>query len=216
MIVVGTSDTRGSDQTAHNQETYDRIAPAYLEQQLRHRSGGKEVTEALQRSFLDAVPAGGVIADIGCGPALDAAAFAARGLRAVAMDRSRGMLGLVPPPLGGRVAQADLRMMPFAPGSLDGIWCCAALLHVPEEHTSVVIRECRRTLHAGGRLALVTAVGTGSRFEPVEYEPRERRWFVYRDPEEVRRCLRDLDFRIDLEERIAGNRDWLTTLCTAG
>ena len=196
MIVVGTSDTRGSDQTAHNQETYDRIAPAYLEQQVRHRSGGKEVTEALQRSFLDAVPAGGVIADIGCGPALDAAAFAARGLRAV--------------------AQADLRMMPFAPGSLDGIWCCAALLHVPEEHTSVVIRECRRTLHAGGRLALVTAVGTGSRFEPVEYEPRERRWFVYRDPEEVRRCLRDLDFRIDLEERIAGNRDWLTTLCTAG
>jgi Methyltransferase domain len=42
------------------------------------------------------------------------------------------------------VVQADLRSLPVARERLDGIWCCAALLHVPQDETMTVLREMRR------------------------------------------------------------------------
>jgi ubiquinone/menaquinone biosynthesis C-methylase UbiE len=42
------------------------------------------------------------------------------------IDRSAGMLAIAAKALPGRVAQADLRSLPLASESLDGIWCSAA------------------------------------------------------------------------------------------
>ena len=91
------------------------------------------------------------------------------------------MLALAARVLPGLVAQGDLRCLPLAAGSLDGIWCCASLLHVPHEQTGAVLGEMRRVLRRGGHLALVTALGHGARLEAVPYAPDRQRWFFYRE-----------------------------------
>ena len=164
--------------TGHNQAAYDRIAALYAERQ----AGLGRVFTDVRAAFFACLPPVGTVADLGCGPARDGAILAEAGHRVAGIDRSAGMLAQAANLLPRRVAQADLRSLPLASGSLDGIWCAAALLHVPHDQTMAVLGEMHRVLRRGGRLALITAAGQGTRLEEVSYAPGIRRWFFYRDP----------------------------------
>jgi ubiquinone/menaquinone biosynthesis C-methylase UbiE len=111
--------------------------------------------------------------------------------------------------------QADLRALPIRASTLDGIWCCAALLHVPEGDTLTVLREFRRTLTSGGVLALVTALGDGARFEPVPYASGEQRWFAYRTAGTLADQLRSAGFTTRSSTRVTSRRDWGLVLAAA-
>jgi SAM-dependent methyltransferase len=163
------------DVTRHNQAAYDQIAAAYADQNRSSRS-----FPDLREAFAARLPPAATVADLGCGPAFDGAWFARNRYRVAGLDRSAGMLAAAARALPGRLVQADLRRLPLARACLDGIWCSAALLHVPEEQTPAVLDEFRRVLRPGGCLALVTARGEGVRCEPVPYAPGVRRWFFYR------------------------------------
>jgi ubiquinone/menaquinone biosynthesis C-methylase UbiE len=131
------------------------------------------------------------------------------------MDLSEGMLAVATNRLRGRLAQADLRSLPIASSGLDAIWCVASLLHVPEPDTATVLGEFRRILRSAGQLALVTALGDSAEFEPVPYAPDEQRWYVFRDRDRLLDQLETAGFRVEADDRIAGNRDWLTVLAEA-
>jgi SAM-dependent methyltransferase len=125
------------------------------------------------------------------------------------------MLAIAARSLGGRALQADLRAIPLASHQLDGIWCIASLLHVPEQDTDRVLLEFRRTLRHSGSLALVTALGESSRFEPVPYAPDEERWFVYRHADRLIKQLVAAGFHTRIEEQIQGDRLWYGVLAEA-
>lgn len=203
------------DRTAENRDTYDRIAPLYLRHQLEARARGEDPFRTFEEEWTARVPPGGRVADLGCGPAIDGTRFSAAGYQVVGVDLSHGMLVSASVNLPGRVVRADLRALPLRPGSLDGAWCVAALLHVPEVSTERVLGEIRLALRHDGVLALITAVGAGSRFEPVPYAPEERRWFVYRRRDRLERQVENAGFRIVFSDEVAGNRAWLTTLALA-
>lgn len=200
------------DNTSSNRSTYDRIAPAYLQRQLKYAEDGDDLFVDLEHRWGLSMPAVGLVADVGCGPALDGLRFARAGYRVIGIDLSSGMLRIAAEHLPGRVAQGDLRTLPVRPASLAGIWCVAALLHVPEPETPVVLDNLYRGLCPGGVLALVTAIGEGSRFEAVPFAPDEQRWFVYRQPDQLSRQLQDAGFRIGYSRVVEGNRTWLTAL----
>ncbi len=168
------------DVARHNQAAYDQIATAYADQTRPGRS-----FPDLREAFGARLPPAATVADLGCGPAFDAASFARDGHRVAGLDRSAGMLATAARVLPGRLVQADLRRLPLACACLDGIWCSAALLHVPEEQTPAVLQEFRRVLRPGGHLALATARGEGARCEPVSYAPGVQRWFFYRPAERL-------------------------------
>jgi SAM-dependent methyltransferase len=198
-----------------NRATYDRIADRYAANQRRKKPADGRWFPDLEDAFLRSVQAGGLIADLGCGPGSDGARFAEAGFRVIGMDLSAGMLAIAARSLGGRIAQADLRALPIREGRLDGIWCSAALLHVPEEDTAQVLRGFKRTLKPSGSLALVTASGDGARLEAVPYAPDEQRWFVYRRADRLRQQMREAGFSAPIEDEIAGNREWATFLTSA-
>ena len=80
------------DVTAVNRATYDRISSRYAANQLRQRPADGRWFPALEdAAFLGSMPAGGLIADLGCGPGRDGARSAEAGFRVVAMDLSTGM-----------------------------------------------------------------------------------------------------------------------------
>ena len=99
--------------------------------------------------------------------------------------------------------------------SVDGIWCCAALLHVPLDRTRAALDEMRRILRPGGWLALVTAAGQGARLEPVPYAPRTRRWFFYRGPGQLHEQLHDAGLQVTAMTEEPTSRHWLKFLAHA-
>jgi SAM-dependent methyltransferase len=151
-----------------NQAAYDQIAGLYA---ARQAGRGRSCAD-LRAAFTACLPEVADVADLGCGPAGDGALLARAGHRVTGIDRSAAMLAYAARALPGRVLQADLRRLPLAGQSTDGIWCCAALLHVPHDQTMAALGEMRRILRPGGWLALVTAAGRGARLEPVPYAPR--------------------------------------------
>lgn len=198
-----------TDQTTqHNQATYDQIAARYAGRHAGHGPGFAD----LRAAFTARLPAVADLADLGCGPGHDGRLFAAAGHRVAGADRSAGMLAIAGAALPGRVAQADLRALPFTTASLDGIWCCAALLHVPHSGTGAVLGEMRRVLRPTGCLALVTAAGSGAVLEPVPYAPGEQRWFFYRQPGELRGHLQAAGWQVLSMNEEVTHRHWLKVL----
>jgi SAM-dependent methyltransferase len=212
---VRVADDERDDLTSVNRATYDRIAGLYAANQTEKKPTDGRWFPDLEHAFLQRVPPRGLLADLGCGPGSDGARFTRAGFRVVGMDLSTGMLTIAARSLRGRVAQADLRALPIQSGRLDGIWCSAALLHVPEEDTARVLRQFRVALRPSGSLALVTALGEAARLEPVPYAPEQRRWFIYRRADRLRQQLREAGFGIRVEEHVTSNREWVTVLAGA-
>ena len=125
------------------------------------------------------------------------------------------MLAYASRKLPGLVTQADLRRLPVASQSIDGIWCCAALLHVAHDQTMEALREMRRILRRDGCLVLVTAAGQGARLEPVPYDPGTQRWFFYREPVQLEEQLSDAGLRVVTLTEEVSSRHWLKILARA-
>jgi SAM-dependent methyltransferase len=197
--------------TRHNQAAYDQIAGLYA---ARQAGRGRSFRD-LRAAFVARLPSVADVADLGCGPAGDGALLARAEHRVVGIDRSAGMLAHAARALPGRVIRADLRRLPMASQSLDGIWCSAALLHVPHDRTMAALGEMRRILRPGGCLALVTAAGQGARLEPVPYAPNAQRWFFYRTAAELTEQISGARLHIvTMTEEIA-SRHWLKILACA-
>lgn len=197
--------------TMHNQAVYDRIAGQYA---ARHAAGDRSFPD-LRAEFTARLPPVADIADLGCGPASDGALFAQAGHRVTGIDRSAGMLAHAARVLPGLVIRADLRSLPVASQGIDGIWCCAALLHVPHDQTVDALREMRRILRPDGCLALVTAAGQGTRLEPVPYAPDAQRWFFYRGAAELAGQLRGARLQVVSVTEETTSRHWLKILASA-
>ena len=194
--------------TAHNQAAYDQIAGQYASR----RAGLDRSFPQLRAALAGRLPRVADIADLGCGPGLDGAQFARAGHRVTGVDRSAGMLAHAARALPGRVVRGDLRRLPLASRSIDGIWCSASLLHVPHDQTTAALDEMRRILRPGGCLALVTAAGQGARLESVPYAPDTQRWFFYREPAELDQQLRGAGLAVVTMTEEITSRHWLKIL----
>jgi ubiquinone/menaquinone biosynthesis C-methylase UbiE len=197
--------------TKHNQAAYDQIAGSYAGRQ----AGRSQSFPDLRAAFAARLPPVADVADLGCGPAIDGALFAQAGHRVAGIDRSAGMLAIAARALPGRAVRADLRCLPVAGESLDGIWCCAALLHVPHDETVAVLGEMRRVLRRDGHLALVTALGQGARLESVPYAPGVQRWFFYREAAPLHEQLQAARLQVLSMTEEPAARDWLKILACA-
>jgi SAM-dependent methyltransferase len=198
--------------TSHNQAVYDQIAAGYARRQASRKPSFPDLMDA----FTARLPARALVADLGCGPGHDGARIVQAGHRVVGVDRSAAMLAIAAGPLAGQVARGDLRGLPLASASLDGIWCCASLLHVPQDQTPMVLAELRRVLRPGGHLALMTALGQGTALEPVPFAPDVRRWYFYRQAGELTAQLAAAGLDVLSESAESNTRHWLKLLVSAG
>jgi len=93
------------------------------------------------------------VLEVGCGPGRDASAFIDAGHEYIAVD-----LSIEPARrcsrVGGEVALASVRCLPFRPGSFDAIWTMSTLMHVPDSAIESALAEVRRALVVGGVAAI--------------------------------------------------------------
>jgi SAM-dependent methyltransferase len=165
--------------------------------------------DALMSAFLVRLPERPRVLDAGCGPGSDTRLLRGRGARVVALDRSFGVLRSTS--LSGAV-QGDLRALSVADAAVDGVWCQAALLHVPRADVPRVLGEFARVTRPSGALHLSVSEGNGEGWESGRYDPDTPRWSVRHREGPLREVLAVAGWRVVDTQRLRTVRDWLCLL----
>jgi SAM-dependent methyltransferase len=134
--------------------SYDGVARCYAAR-FKHELDDKPFDREFLDAVADAIPRRGWCVDLGCGPSQIGAYLARRGLAILSVDVSREMLqhAFVLLPEGGRV-QADMRVLPFADGSIAGIVAFYSLIHIPRTELMTTLVELHRVLARRGVMAV--------------------------------------------------------------
>ncbi len=186
------------------QRTYDLITGEFARRTATVRQYVVDHVETLTSRL----PAGSVVADIGCGPGHELRLLRERLVRVIGLDLSIGQLRSSKLPA---VVQADMRYLPLRTASVDAIWCQAALLHIPRNSVPHVLDEFARIIRAGGGLYMSVAEGTGEGFEVASnYGSDRQRWFTYHSEPELTALLAEVGFITQLATRNYAYRNWLS------
>ncbi len=122
--------------------------------------------EVYLERFLEFVPDGGSILDLGCGSGRDSAYFLSQGYDVTALDGSEEMCNLASVHIGVDVLHMSFAEMDFE-DVFDGIWANASLLHVPRNEMPVILSKTVRGLKKDGILYMTFRYGE---FEGMEGE----------------------------------------------
>ncbi len=141
--------------------------------------------------FVESLPPGSLVLDLGCGNARHAKPLLEKGHRVVGFDASRAMLAIarhrVP---RGLFAQGDLCALPFCDASFPAAIAVASVHHLPsEEERITAMREIARVLRRGGRAFVTVWALEQPRFDYLVETPATRDvWVPWRaGGEEVQR-----------------------------
>ncbi len=170
---------------------YDAGASFYVERDRRNPQG--EMKRHFDR-FAQFISGEGLVLDVGCGPGMHSLEFARRGYRVVSLDLSAGMLHEAAKRGIRNLALADMRAMPVAASTADGLWASASFLHVPRADAPLTLAEFWRVLKPGGALFLALKGGEGERLgNPLDGLPR---YFTFWAEDDLDRVLRSTGFDI--------------------
>jgi SAM-dependent methyltransferase len=99
--------------------------------------------------FLDMLPPGAMVLELGCGDGRDAEHMIARGFAVFPSDGSPGMAALASERLGRAVPVMRFTELEAA-DAFDAAWCQSSLLHVGEIELPGVLARVHRALRPGG------------------------------------------------------------------
>ena len=182
-------------------DAYERSAKECLARwdKRRHRR------PPLLVEWLQYLPAGANLLDLGCGGGQDAGDLVRRGYRIVGVDRTSALLS------AGRrrypslpLVRADLRSLPFQVLSFDGLWAAASLMHFPKPEARRILADLCGLARPGGLFAATVTYGVASRLVTNGWVPG--RYFARWKKDELARAVRRAGWTI-LELHVVTNRE---------
>lgn len=137
------------------QSSYDAVASDYR-QKFLHELEHKPFDRARLDEF--AAQLKGKVWDIGCGPGQVTRYLREQGVQATGVDLSPEMIEQAKQAHfdrpGIEFLVRDMRDLQIADGALAGIVSFYAIIHIPREDVTVVLKEWGRALQAGGRVLM--------------------------------------------------------------
>jgi SAM-dependent methyltransferase len=171
--------------------SYDKTAVEYYKR-VSEFELLPEITE-----FIKTVKTDGKILDLGCGPGHHSKYFSSLGFDVVGIDLSIAMIEIARRESVKSVFHVmDILELNFEKGTFDGIWASASLLHVPKIKMKFVLKKLKEILVDNGILYISLKQGEGSEiFIDNRYGGVEK-YYVYYDPEEIEKLLKNVGFNI--------------------
>ena len=154
--------------------TYDHVAALYADKfvgELAHKPFDRDLLDRFANEVAPRSTADLPVCDLGCGPGHIGAYLADRGIAVTGIDLSPGMVAQARrsfPSLTFTVG--DMRSLTLAEGSLAGIACFYALIHLPRSVVPDALRQMHRVLVGGGDLLLAVHGGQGTLFADTMLE----------------------------------------------
>ena len=168
--------------------------------------------DANLQAFIDVIPPGGHVLDLGCGPAAASAHMRNAGLVPHPIDASLAMVALANKTydIGAVVGTFD-----DVTGSAiyDGIWANFSLLHAPRADLPRHLAALVEALKTGGTLHVALKTGDGSKRDSID------RLYTFLTVQELQDLLTDSGLRVNfttegMDKALAGTDDpWV--LCRA-
>jgi SAM-dependent methyltransferase len=149
----------------------DRVARRPAGPVARERYGAEDVHDFARRAILDALALGpgDRLLEIGCGGGLLLRDALAAGASATGLDHSEDMVAVARARApGATVVLGEAERLPFARDAFTAVAMSVVFLFLDDP--VAVLRECRRVLAPGGRLAVYTT-GPELRGTPAAPEP---------------------------------------------
>ncbi|WP_233495441.1 class I SAM-dependent DNA methyltransferase [Rhodosalinus halophilus] len=179
-----------------------------------------EVTSGIREdpdlaAFIAAMPKGGRVLDLGCGPGLAAEVMAQAGLTVDATDASAEMVRLAAARPGVSAWQAHFDEI-AGEAIYDGVWANFSLLHADRAAMPRHLAALARALRPSGRLHVGLKTGTGTRRDSLG------RLYTYYTEDELEALLQAAGFTViarrsgrdpGLDGEMA---DWVTMAALAG
>ena len=171
-----------AERRERNGDFFDRVAG-----QWDKLAGAFSTGRSRERAVAQLLPAGFVVADLGCGTGYMAEALLSTAARVICVDRSERMLEEARARLTRRAPHMDLEFrqgrldaLPIADGELDALVCGLVLHHL--ESLDAAVAEMARVLKPGGSAAV------------LELSPHTESW--------MRRELGDLHLGVPANETL--------------
>jgi SAM-dependent methyltransferase len=177
-------DERMTDSAEVTTRTYDRIVADFAEHNWDIRLVALE-------NFCRLLQDDARVLDLGCGPGRDTMLLREQSYRVIGLDRSMGMLREARRRVGGPLLCGDMRHIPFASVSFDGVWLCAALLHLPKADALPALIEIRRLLRAYCPLYISVKQGDGE-----SWTADHTRFFAYYQPDELSSIVKEAGYTV--------------------
>ncbi|HEX3885399.1 MAG TPA: class I SAM-dependent methyltransferase [Stellaceae bacterium] len=146
--------------------------------------------EPVLSAFVDILPVGARVIDLGCGAGRDLALFRKRGLQAIGIDYSRSLVLMACEHSGAPVIVGDMRRLPFSQEVFDGAWAAASFLHLRRDEVKGALDEARRVIRPHGLFFTSLKAGSGGELD------RHGRWFSYFEAAEWISRLGDSGFEV--------------------
>ena len=143
-------------------------------------------------AFISAVPKGGRVLDLGCGPGLAAAEMASHGLLVDATDGSAAMVVAAAKHPGVEAKQATFDEL-STKATYHGIYANFSLLHTTRSNFSRHIQACHTALKPSGVLHLGMKLGLGEKRDTLG------RFYTYYAADELTNVLTTAGFAITFE-----------------
>lgn len=174
---------------------YNAVADSYHAQRDRWHN-----VDLLER-FGEVVPYGGRVLDVGCGAGVPVVQrLVEAGYEVTGIDISEAMLALarqnVP---NATFVCANMATYEFPEEHFDGLACCYALIHVPQEEHPQVLKKFAQTLKPAG--AILLSVGRTAWEGREDFHGTEMFW-SHPSPEQSCAAIRDAGFGIHMAESI--------------
>jgi len=119
---------------------------------------------SVRNLFLNLIPDGCHILDLGCGSGRDSQYFIDCGYSVTAIDASSELAKLASEFIGKSVENLSFQELDYSE-VFDGVWACASLLHCPKAEMDSVINKITQALKPNGVIYMSFKHGKGERVD---------------------------------------------------
>ncbi len=145
--------------------------------------------------FMDLLPRGAYIIDIGCAGGRDSKKFVERGFKVVGVDITDKFVHEAKKNVpSAEFRKMDVLELNLPPESFDAAWANAVLLHVEHQDIPLALSEINKVLKPGGKLHIRVKEGEGAKEVVETLTGGEQRPFSFFQKEEMEQLVQDAGF----------------------